>query len=138
MFETGIPFSNLALFLLIAYVIWGGWVITGLGIATSLRVMRAPGSGQTGADLLATCLAPFTHIAIWAALAPLAGGDGDVGILGLSALIVLQWALVLVGPVMALRAADRLGLRVGRPGSVRAWIITRNTAILRRLRRWMA
>jgi hypothetical protein len=105
MFETGIPVADAAPFLLITYLLWGGWLVTGAGVMACLRLMRSPATRRRGVQLLIGAFAPFTHLAMWAVLSPMAAGWGDTGVFGLGALTTVHWLLVLAGPLAALRLA---------------------------------
>ena len=108
MFAAGISVENAAVFLAVSYVIWGFWAITAWGLCSCWRVIRSrPREGRSW-ELLAATLAPFSHMAMWAAFGAVAPRGHDIGVLGLAGLGALSLIMTLAGPLAALQAADLL------------------------------
>ena len=108
MFAAGISVENAAVFLAMSYGIWGFWAITGWGLGSCWRLLRArPRDGRSW-EMLAATLAPSSHMAMWAAFGTVAPAGYDIGVLGLAGLAALNLIMTLAGPLAAHQAVRQL------------------------------
>ena len=67
--SSGMLYTDAGLLCILAYLFWGGWVVTLVGEVLSILVMRQPGRLGLGLALAAGCLAPLAYELIWTQLA---------------------------------------------------------------------
>ncbi|HEY0646310.1 hypothetical protein [Phenylobacterium sp.] len=123
MLATGLHVADAAVVLVVAYVLWGGWLLTIAGAQACWRLCRSPAHRRAGLLLAAGLLAPALHAAAWIGLARFPESDTDLGVAGLVALAGLHLLTVLAAPLLALRRASTLArgsvrrrpARAGRP-----------------------
>ena len=109
MFATGLRVADADILVVVAYVIWGGWLLTAAGLHACWRLWRSPAHRRSALLLAAGLLLPAVHLAAWAAIgrdSPVR--DADLGLAGLAALVGLHLLTVLAAPLLALRLARQL------------------------------
>jgi hypothetical protein len=119
-------YTDAGLVSILVYLFWGGWVVTLVGEALSIAVMRQPGHLALGVALALGSLAPLAYMLLWALLdlfAPFQPASSDLSICAVLAGLV---GCVFAAPLTALirvlgspRRADATFAQAGRGADLR-------------------